>query len=62
LSLDKLKDSSTPASRLYNWNILSEAMKKMGITLDSDIKGLIVSGDTQMLAEILKDIYDFDMN
>jgi len=37
-------------------------MKKMGITLDSDIKGLIVSGDTQMLAEILKDIYDFDMN
>lgn len=61
LSLDKLKDSSTLATRLYNWNILSDAMKKMGISLDKDIKSLIVSGDTQMLAEVLKDIFDYDM-
>lgn len=45
LSLDKMKDSSTPAARVYNWNILSDAMKKMGMSLDSDIKGLVVSGD-----------------
>ncbi|EAR95077.2 hypothetical protein TTHERM_00640050 (macronuclear) [Tetrahymena thermophila SB210] len=62
MSLDKLKDSNTAASRLYNWNILTDAMKKMGITLDQDIKSLIVAGDTQMLAEVLKDIYEFDMN
>lgn len=62
LSLDKLKDSSTAASRLYNWNIISDAMKKMGIELHSDIKSLIVSGDTQMLAEVIKDIYEYDMN
>lgn len=34
MSLDKLKDSNTAAARLYNWNILTDAMKKMGITLD----------------------------
>lgn len=62
MSLDKLKDSNTTASRLYNWNLLTDAMKKMGISLDSDIKSLIVAGDTQMLAEVLKDIYEFDMN
>ena len=30
---------------------------RVGIPLDNDIKGLIVNGDTEMLAEAIKDIY-----
>lgn len=37
-------------------------MKKMGITLDHDVKSLLIAGDTQMLAEVLKDIYEYDDN
>ncbi|EGR33928.1 hypothetical protein IMG5_030700 [Ichthyophthirius multifiliis] len=62
LTIDKLKDSDNPASRLYNWNLINEAMKKMGISLDQDVKSLIVAGDTQMLAEVIKDLYDYDDN
>ena len=51
------KDLSTPAIKLYNWNLVSEAMMRVGIPLDNDIKGLIVNGDTEMLVEALKDIY-----
>ena len=57
-NLDKLKDSATPASRLYNWNLLADAMKKLGMSLDTDIKSLIVAGDFDMINELLKDIHD----
>lgn len=45
--------------------MISEALKKIGVTLDTDIKSLIISGDLQMINELLKDIYvsenkDFD--
>ena len=31
--LDAIKDNSTPAIRLYNWNILAEGLKKLGFNL-----------------------------
>ena len=31
--LDAIKDNSTPAIRLYNWNILLESLKKLGFNL-----------------------------
>jgi hypothetical protein len=49
LNLDKLKDSNTPATRLYNWNIIAEAMKRLNFRLDNDIKSLIVGGDIDMI-------------
>ena len=62
LNLDKLKESSTPATRLYNWNLIADAMKKLGMSLDTDIKSLIVSGDGPMINELLKDINDYESN
>lgn len=49
---------NTPTARLFNWNVLLERLKRLGIELDADIKALIVGGDLEMIAEVLKDIYD----
>lgn len=32
--LAAIKENSTPAIRLYNWNLLGEAMKKLGYHID----------------------------
>jgi len=34
----QLKDANTPTARLYNWNILTERLRKIGVALDADIK------------------------
>ena len=57
-TLQSLKEQNTPASRLYNWNILYEILKKMGVNLDAEIKSLLVKGDLPMLNEFLKDVYE----
>jgi len=31
--LDAIKENSTPAIRLYNWNIVCEMVKKMGLVI-----------------------------
>jgi CH-like domain in sperm protein len=57
-TLDNLKEQSTPAARLYNWNVLYENMKHLGFALDPDLKSLLVSGDVQIINEFLKEIYE----
>lgn len=32
--IDAIKENSTPAIRLYNWNILTEILKKLGLILE----------------------------
>lgn len=54
-----LKNQSTPSSRLYNWNIISDLMKKMGLGLSEEMKGLIVNGDTPIMNEFFRDLYEF---
>ena len=56
-SLDSLKEFSTPTSRLYNWNILTEAYKTISIDIKPDMKSLIVAGDRGCVVEFLKEIY-----
>ncbi|KRX04789.1 Armadillo-type fold [Pseudocohnilembus persalinus] len=56
LNLDKLKDSSNPAARVYNWNLIQNSMNIIGIPADLDLKQLIVSGDREMINEFIKDI------
>lgn len=41
--LDAIKDNSTPAIRLYNWNIITEALKKMGFNLEYAEKSKILN-------------------
>ena len=47
----KLKN--TPGSRLYNWNMLIAPLEALGISLNSDTKALIVSGDRTQICHLL---------
>lgn len=55
--LDTLKEVTSAASRHYNWKILIEEYQKIGVNIDQDTKGLILGGDTEMIHELLKEIY-----
>lgn len=55
--METLKEVQSAAARLYNWNILIEEYAKLGIKIDQDVKGHILSGDTEMINELLKEIY-----
>ena len=56
-NIDSLKNAITPASKLYNWNIICEALKKMNIAVDQDIKSLVVAGDLDLINELLREVY-----
>ncbi|KAM3144420.1 hypothetical protein pb186bvf_003584 [Paramecium bursaria] len=60
--VDTMKNQHTPGVKLYNWNILQDAFKKMNLPLDNDIKNLIVQGDTEMINELLKDVHERDQS
>mmetsp|Transcript_9026 Transcript_9026/g.7950 ORF Transcript_9026/g.7950 Transcript_9026/m.7950 type:complete len:147 (-) Transcript_9026:333-773(-) len=54
-----LHKSYTPTSRVHNWNNIFDLMKKLGIPYDPEIKNLILSGDIDVLAGTLDDIFRF---
>ncbi len=54
--LDSLKDSLTPTAKLYNWNTIKAALDTYGIRLGDDEKSLIIAGDQQIVADLLKTI------
>ncbi|OMJ70384.1 hypothetical protein SteCoe_31656 [Stentor coeruleus] len=55
--INTLKQALTPAAKLYNWNILSQALQLFNINLDPDTKSLIIGGDREMLIEVLNQLY-----
>ena len=54
--LDPLKDSFTPAAKLFNWNVVKTALQSYGVRLSDDEKSLVVAGDQQIIVEVLKNI------
>jgi hypothetical protein len=54
--LDPLKDSSTPAAKLFNWNVVKNALDAYGYRLKDDEKSLIVAGDQQLIVDLLANI------
>ncbi|CAG9325131.1 unnamed protein product [Blepharisma stoltei] len=56
--INSLKDTSSAAAKLYNWNVLIRALETVGVTIDSDMKALIVAGDRAMVTEVLKSLYE----
>lgn len=57
-SFDTLYSTASPSSKLYNWNLVCENLKKIDLTIEKDVKDLIVAGDTDMINEVLRDIYE----
>lgn len=55
-----METASTPVARLYNWNLVSEALRMVGISLDQDSKNLIVSGDLKMVHLVIEELYKKD--
>jgi hypothetical protein len=49
LNLDNLKELNSPAAKIYNWNLLTQAFRKFNVTVDSDAKSLIVVGDQETI-------------
>ena len=54
--IDALKDSMTPAAKLYNWNVITKALDAYDVHEEDDVKNLIVAGDLQLLVELLEQI------
>ena len=61
-ALESLKSQTTPHAKLYNWNVLSDAYKRLNIPIDPDLKNLIIGGDNEMVHEYLKEIYTASQN
>eukprot|EP00831_Metopus_contortus_P046539 TRINITY_DN37390_c0_g1_i1.p1 TRINITY_DN37390_c0_g1~~TRINITY_DN37390_c0_g1_i1.p1 ORF type:complete len:176 (-),score=39.37 TRINITY_DN37390_c0_g1_i1:63-590(-) len=59
--LSQVKDSASPTIRLQNWNIIREALSGLGIPISDEEKSLIISGDQQMIVELLKTIYQSEL-
>ena len=46
----------TPAAKLYNWNLIIDALKTFEINVEEDVKNLIIGGDLQFIVELLEQI------
>jgi len=51
-----MKDSMTPAAKLYNWSIITKALEVYGVHIEEEVKSLIVAGDLQLIVELLTQI------
>ena len=55
--LPRLKETVTPAGKLYNWNTLADLYKTIDVKIDNDVKSLIIAGDLDMMNELLRQVY-----
>ena len=64
-SLQNLKDSSTPAARLYNWNtlvtVINDIREKLNLTtnlglIDDDTKNLLLAGDEMTCMKVQEEV------
>lgn len=58
-SLSALKLHATAGDKLYNWSLLADILKGFGFILNEEMKRLIISGNTAILNDILKELFDF---
>lgn len=61
-SLNAMKNATTPSSKLHNWNIICEALQKINIEIDPDVKNVIIAGDLDAVHGILKEIMEMIQN
>lgn len=57
LKLDSIKENSTPAIRLYNWNLITEALKKLGYTVDYSLKSRLLNLENEAMQSILNFLF-----
>lgn len=52
----QLKEANTTSAKLFNWNMILKEVDKLGISVDSDSRGLVIAGDVDMILDILKKV------
>ena len=57
MNLDTLKELNSPSAKIYNWNLLVQVFRNFSVTVDPDVKSLIVAGDNEMILELLKELH-----
>ena len=57
-----LKDGRSPSIRLGNWNYIAKTIRSIGVEIDADTKALIVAGDSDVVLDILMQIYQASQN
>lgn len=55
--LAAIKENSTPAIRLYNWNLLSDALKILGQPLDYGEKSRLLNLEVESLLRVLRFLF-----
>uniref|UniRef100_A0A0G4GIA0 Uncharacterized protein n=1 Tax=Chromera velia CCMP2878 TaxID=1169474 RepID=A0A0G4GIA0_9ALVE len=54
-----VKRVSSPASKLYNWSLLAEALREhLRVDLAEDTRRLIVGGDTELISMLVSELHD----
>lgn len=56
-SLDLLKNVKGNSAKLYNWKVIIKALQTLGVEIDPDSKAHILSGDRDMIIDLLENIY-----
>ena len=57
VNISKIKNQLSPAAKVFNWNEIQKQLNNLDITLENDIKSLIITGDNELLTTILWDLY-----
>lgn len=55
--LDAIKNNSTPAIRLYNWNIICELLRGIGILVSYSDKSKILNLEPLIMRDLLEALY-----
>lgn len=55
--LAAIKENSTPAIRLYNWNLLSDALKILGHPLDYGEKSKLLNLEPDSMQKVLRFLF-----
>lgn len=60
--LDAIKENSTPAIRLYNWNIVTEMLKKMGLVVEYADKSRILNMEPAPVLKVIEFLFKLQQN
>jgi hypothetical protein len=58
-SLRQMKQDNGSSAKYFNWNIIFKEASKLGITVDSDSKELIIAGDPVMIIDLVKRVAEY---
>lgn len=56
-SLETLKNVKGSSAKIYNWKVIFKALNQLDVKIEADSKSMIISGDKEIIVELLENIY-----